>query len=513
MNTKNPNSPNAPRLELRQSQSLVMTPQLQQAISLLQMNNLELEAHVQKELQTNPFLEIDDGSKDRKDSSKDTINNTDIAPDDLNRIQPENKDTKLDMDESNLWTGNASKVETRQVKDTMPSMSGSTSGGSHSFDHPDFSLENRLSDEPSLHDHLKEQINIEFVTTQERLIAVALMDNLDDAGYLNVDLLDLSVKIGAHIYDIEEVLARCQNFDPIGIFAVDLSQCLEIQLRDRERFSPKMSALLANLSLIGRGDLDKLKRKCGVDDLTLKAMLAEIRTLNPKPAAKFSHVISQTLIPDVLMRRNSDANSGESWLIELNPETLPKVLVNNSYYTQVKRGKMTRDEKNYVSERMNAASWLTKALDQRAQTILKVASEIVRQQEMFFAYGVQYLKPLILRDISKIIDMHESTVSRVTTNKYIETPRGIFELKYFFSSSVGSQDGHMNHSSQAVKARIEELIEQETLEKILSDEAIAETLRSEGIDIARRTVAKYREAIGISSSAARRRAKKMARLS
>ena len=510
MSTPTPYSPQAPKLELRQSQSLVMTPQLQQAISLLQMNNLELEAHVHTELETNPFLELDDGSRDQKKADKDAINNTDIAPDDINRVQPESQTSKIEMDDSNVWTGNDAKVETRQVKDTMPTMAGTGGGGSHSFDHPDFSLENRLSDEPSLHDHIKEQLNIEFSAPQDRLIAIALMDSLDEAGYLGIDLIELSTKIGADIYDVEGVLARCQTFDPIGVFAVDLAQCLEIQIRDRDRFTPKMSTLLANLDLIGRGDLEKLKRKCACDDLTLQSMLAEIRTLNPKPAAKFSHVVSQTLIPDVLMRKNTDADSGEGWIIELNPDTLPKVLVNNSYYTEIKKSKMARDEKNYVTERMNAASFLTKALDQRAHTILKVASEIVRQQEMFFAYGVQYLKPLVLRDIAEIIDMHESTVSRVTTNKYIETPRGIFELKYFFSSSLSSKDGGMTHSSQAVKARIKDLIESEDLKKILSDDAIADTLKAEGIDIARRTVAKYRESMSIGSSSARRRAKKMA---
>ncbi len=504
-----PHSPQGPKLELRQSQSLVMTPQLRQAISLLQMNNLELDAHVHTELQSNPFLELDDGSREKEKSAKDALNNTDIAPDEINRLRPEAKEQKLDMDDSNVWTGNDAKVETRQVKDTMPTMTG-MSGGSRSFDTPDFSLENRLSDEPSLHDHLSEQIQLEFAAPQDRLIAIALMDSLDEAGYLATNLLELAKKIGAEIDDVETVLSRCQSFDPIGVFAVNLSQCLEIQLRDRGRFSAKMSTLLANLDLIGRGDLDKLKRKCNVDDLTLQAMLAEIRTLDPKPAAKFSHVVSQTLIPDVLMHKNTDANAAESWIIELNPDTLPKVLVNNSYYAEIKRGPMKKEEKTYVTERMNAANWLTKALDQRANTILKVASEIVRQQEMFFAYGVQYLKPLVLRDIADLVEMHESTVSRVTTNKYIETPRGIFELKYFFSSALNGQNGGMTHSSQSVKARIKELINEESLKKILSDDAIADTLKAEGIDIARRTVAKYRESMNIGSSAARRRAKKLA---
>lgn len=510
MSTPNSHSPQAPKLELRQSQSLVMTPQLQQAISLLQMNNLELEAHVHSELETNPFLELDDGSRDKKAGESDAINNTDLAPDEIDRIQPKKNETKIEMDESNVWTGNDAKIESRQVKDTMPNMASAGGGGSHSFDHPDFSLENRLSDEPSLHDHIKEQINIEFSAPQDRLIAIALMDGLDEAGYLSADILDLAKKIGADIEDVEAVLARCQTFDPIGIFAVNLAQCLEIQLRDRDRFSAKMSTLLANLDLIGRGDLEKLKRKCSCDDLTLQALLSEIRTLDPKPAAKFASVVSQTLIPDVLMRKNTDADSGESWIIELNPETLPKVLVNNSYYAEIKRNKMDKGEKTYVTERINAANWLTKALDQRANTILKVASEIVRQQEMFFAYGVQYLKPLVLRDIAKIIDMHESTVSRVTTNKYIETPRGIFELKFFFSSALSGSNGNVSHSSQSVKARIKELIDEETLKKILSDDAIADILKGEGIDIARRTVAKYREAMNIGSSSARRRQMKMA---
>jgi len=247
-------------------------------------------------------------------------------------------------------------------------------------------------------------------------------------------------------------------------------------------------------------------RLCHVDADDLTDMIAEIKSLDPRPGLAFDPPQAQPIVPDILMRAQPDGG----WLIELNAETLPRVLVNNRYYTKISRATRNKGERDYLTDRLQAANWLVKSLHQRATTILKVASEIVEQQDGFFRHGVQSLRPLILRDIADAIGMHESTVSRVTTNKYIATPRGLFELKYFFTSAIAASRGGEAHSAEAVRFRIRHLIDREAAESTLSDERIVELLQVEGVDIARRTVAKYREAMRIPSSVQRRREKLMA---
>jgi len=305
------------------------------------------------------------------------------------------------------------------------------------------------------------------------------------------------------VSDVETVLARLQKFDPAGVFARSLSECLALQLREKNRLDPAMQALLDNLDLLARRDMPGLMRVCGVDAEDIAEMAAEIRALDPKPGLAFESEVTQTLVPDVFVRPNTDGG----WLVELNSETLPKVLVNARYHAKVAKGAKTKADKIYLSECLNSANWLVKSLDQRANTILKVASEIVRQQDGFFAHGVQHLRPLNLRTIAEAIDMHESTVSRVTSNKYIATARGIYEMKFFFSSAIASSDGGEAHSAEAVRSRIRDLIEAEKPDEILSDDRLVEILKGSGIDIARRTVAKYREGLKIPSSVQRRRLK------
>jgi RNA polymerase sigma-54 factor len=329
------------------------------------------------------------------------------------------------------------------------------------------------------------------------------MEMLDEAGYLRGELAEAAAALGCDEARIETVLARLQRFDPTGIFARSLSECLAIQLRERNRYDPAMEALLANLELLARRDLPQLMRLCGVDAEDLAEMIGEIRALDPKPALAFDSTVAQAVTPDVLMR----PVPGGGWLVELNSDTLPRVLVNQRYYTTVTKAARNKEEKSYLSERYQSANWLIKSLHQRANTILKVSSEIVRQQEGFFRYGIQHLRPLVLRDIAAVIGMHESTVSRVTANKYIATPRGIYELKYFFTQAIAGSEGADAHSAEAVRHRIKGLIDLEKPEEVLSDDRIVEILKGEGIDIARRTVAKYREALRIPSSVQRRREK------
>ncbi|HKS87848.1 MAG TPA: RNA polymerase factor sigma-54, partial [Stellaceae bacterium] len=358
----------------------------------------------------------------------------------------------------------------------------------------------------TLREHLVEQIGADLPGMADRAIAFFLLDQLDEAGYLRGSLDEAAERLGCPVERVGQVLARLQEFDPSGVFARDLAECLALQLRDRDRLDPAMQALLANLPLLAARNAPALMRACGVDAEDLADMVAEIKSLDPRPGHAFDPPLAQPVVPDIIMRPQPQGD----WLIELNTETLPRVLVNNRYYTRVTRSARSRAEREYLSERLQAANWLVKSLHQRATTILKVAGEIVQQQDGFFRRGVQGLRPLILRDIADAIGMHESTVSRVTAGKYIATPRGLFELKYFFTSSIAASQGGESHSAEAVRFRIRGLIDGEPSDGTLSDERIVELLQKDGIDIARRTVAKYREAMRIPSSVRRRREKMLA---
>ena len=339
-----------------------------------------------------------------------------------------------------------------------------------------------------------------------RMIGQYLIDMVDEAGYLTGDLDTVAEKLGAPRSDVELVLAVLQTFDPPGVCARNLTECLAIQLKDRDRFDPAMQTLVEHLDLLAKRDLAALRRLCGVSEEDLADMIAEIRNLNPKPGLAFGSTMVQPIVPDVYVRAAPDG----TWQVELNSDTLPKVLINQRYYAQVSKNTHNDKDKAYLADCLQTATWLVRALDQRAKTILKVSSEIVRQQDGFFANGVQHLRPLNLKTVADAISMHESTVSRVTANKYMATSRGIFELKYFFTSSIAAADGGEAHSAEAVRHRIRQLIDAESADDVLSDDTIVDKLREAGIDIARRTVAKYREAMRIPSSVQRRREKQAA---
>ncbi len=470
------------KLDLKQSQQLVMTPQLQQAIKLLQLNNVELGEFLEEELEKNPLLEKVEPS----------------AESDAQDAQPE-KEEKDDID-------NAFEESQTSDFDAGSSMADMGSGGSTKFDAMDDSFEDRTSAEKSLREHLTEQLNVEFADERDRMIGMFLIDRLSESGYLRDDPDTLAERLGCSEGRIEKILSRMKQFDPTGVFARDLSECLMLQLEERGQLDPQMQKLLDNLQMLADHDFKKLADICEVNETYLMDMVGEIKSLDPKPAAQFDHLVVQTAVPDVLMRK-LPKNLGGGWRVELNNETLPRVLINQDYYTQVSKSASQKADREYVTTQLSSANWLVRALDQRAQTILKVASEIVEQQDAFFNYGIEFLTPLTLKDIAEEIEMHESTVSRVTTNKYIGTPRGIFELKFFFSTGLVSQSG-MVHSSEAIKARIKTLIDAEEPTKILSDDKIVDILKGDGIDIARRTVAKYREALHIGSSVQRRKQKK-----
>ncbi len=480
-------------LELKGAQQLIMTPQLREAISLLQLNNIELAGYLENELTENPFLEKDEKSPE---------GDGDDAP-----AEKPGDDDKDPMDEA---------FEDNSF-DTGSDWANVGKGGTTSFDDDeDGSFADRMSEKKTLRAHLVEQLTIMTDNPADRMIGALLIDRLDEAGYLRENPANLAQLLGCPEDRINTLLVRMKTFDPAGVFAADLSECLALQLAERDRLDPAMQACLANLQRVADGDLKGLAKICGVELEDVADMIREIRELNPKPSASFDHSIAQTALPDVVMRP-IPKHLGGGWKVELNSETLPRVLVNQEYANIVlnsnigsadKLKNVQKQDKTYLNDRLASANWLVRALDQRAQTILKVASEIIERQDGFFLFGVEFLKPLTLRDIAEVVGVHESTVSRVTMNKFIGTPRGLFELKYFFDSGVGSTAGGTELAAEAIKAKIKSMIDAETLENILSDDDIAEKLKAENIDIARRTVAKYREAAGIGSSAERRRKKR-----
>lgn len=497
------------RLEFRQSQSLVMTPQLMQAIKLLQLSNLDLAAYVEGELERNPLLERsseEQGGPETADAAEAAEPRPESADEwvgDQLETSRATLETNLGTDLENVFPDEAARAPTQTSgADTGPTSFAEWGGGAAPAS-DDYSVEAFVSAEATLVDHLSEQLALAVSDPVQRLIGRHLIDLVDEAGYLPADLSAAAEQLGASMADVEAVVAILQRFDPAGICARSLAECLAIQLRERDRFDPAMQALVGHLDLLARRDFASLRRICGVDDEDMIDMVGEIRHLDPKPGTRFGSTPVQPVVPDVFARLGPDGG----WIVELNSDTLPKVLVNQSYYTELARGARKSEDKSYFSDCLQNATWLVRALDQRARTILKVATEIVRQQDAFFTHGVAHLKPLNLKTIADAIQMHESTVSRVTANKYIATNRGIFELKYFFTASIASADGGEAHSAEAVRHRIRQMIDGESATAILSDDTIVEKLRENGIDIARRTVAKYREAMRIPSSVQRRREK------
>lgn len=499
-------------LELRQNQTLVMTPQLQQAIRLLQYSTAELGAFLENELEQNPLLERAEEEPETPDTSQaqdlspnpDTGQGTSVdEPGSRNESERERSvdsdgfesPSRLDVAADTLGEG--------EERPAGP-IHGEGLGGRHEKPDGDGGnfLEETLRQEVTLRQHLMEQVQLSFRDPVVRVIAAQLVDQLDDAGYWCGDTHELARALDCQVTQVDTTLKKLQQFDPAGVFARSLPECLALQLADRNRLDPAMTALLDNLPLLAKGALAELRRLCGVDEEDLVDMIREIRALNPKPAESFDIPPTSVVVPDILLRRGADGD----WIIELNNETLARVLVNEDYFTRVRATARRQADRDYLSERRQAANWLVRALEQRATTILKVAREIVRQQEPFFRLGVQHLRPLTLKEVAAAIEMHESTVSRATANKFMATPRGTYELKFFFTAGLTGDDGE-RHAAESIRHRIKALIDQEAADGILSDESIVKTLRGEGVQIARRTVAKYREAMQIPSSSQRRRSK------
>ncbi len=504
-----------PRLDLRQSQSLVMTPQLQQAIKLLALSNLEVEAFIGEALDANPLLEIgesvpSDPSPAQAEFVEGRRTSMESSPvDQLIGEARASEDAPLDIDASALDrdrdTGDGARGDSGE---SQPDWGGDLRMGGGE-DGP--GIDERAGGEPSLTEHLATQLGVTAKDPRLAAIALQIVGQLDDAGYLTVPLRDIADMLGIALTEAEAALALVQTLDPTGVGARTLSECIALQAQEADRYDPAMARLIDNLDLIAHGELARVKRMCGVDDEDFADMLAELRGYDPKPGLRFSQGGGEPVTPDVLLTPGVDANGNFcGWEIALNQATLPRLIVNRSYYVELKTACGGKNDRGWLSDKLADANWLIKALDQRAKTILKVAAEIVVQQDAFFRHGVAHLRPLTLRAVAEAIGMHESTVSRVTSNKYLTCPRGTYELKFFFTSGVGGSDGEGAASAEAVKAAIRQLIEAEDARAILSDDTLVDLLKDKGFDLARRTVAKYREAIGLGSSVQRRRQKALA---
>lgn len=487
--------------EMRQSQQLVMTQQLQQSIKLLQLSSIELQEYIDTEIEKNPLLAREEGDDQRDEPASSSDDETavetskeekeiNVSDDDYSAAE-----SLDDADYSNDWEGDETRVSASEH---------SGGGGfSEAGDGPD--IDNAAASDKTLREHLLEQIHMDITDPGELLIAEKLADMLDDAGYLREDVGPLAETLGATKEEVEAVIAKLQQLEPVGVFARSLAECIKLQLADMDRLDPLMETFLDNLDMMGRGELAGLKKKCGVEDEDFAEMLADIRRCNPKPGLGFAREDSQAVIPDVLVRRG---RGGKGWLIELNADALPRVLINRQYTAEVGARASDKEAKKFMGEQLANANWLIKALDSRAQTILKVTEAIVKEQEKFLLHGIRYLKPLVLKDIAAAVGMHESTISRVTTSKFMATPRGTLELKFFFTSSISSGSGATDFSSKTVQFYIKDLVDKETLENVLSDDAIVTLLKDRNIDVARRTVTKYREEMNIPSSVIRRRMKR-----
>ena len=474
-------------LKLRQSQTLVMTPQLQQAIKLLQLNNIELCDLVNKELEENPFLENEQESNDEKKVDE-KENNT------------ENLLDAFESGESVSDTPTSDDYENRWDQDINLS---STSNNYETID-PGSIAEQTVSERITLKSLLLEQAGVEFNLPKEKIISQILIDYIDQSGWLTKDLKELQIIIGCNESEINSVLIRLQKFEPTGVFARNLTECLKIQLDYKEQLSDSMGILIENFDLLAAGQIKNLCKICNLTEKELTENIKLIKKLNPKPGTKYSDYNEPIFQPDVIVR-----NKNDNWEVELNNSTLPKIIVNEDYANELEKLSKIENDKKFISESVNSARWLIKAIEQRNLTTLKISSEIVEQQKDFFEKGLSHLKPMILKDVAKKIGMHESTVSRVTTSKLMLTPRGVFEMKHFFSATINSTIKGETHSAASVRETLKNLISNEPLNQPLSDEILVSKLQTEGINLARRTVAKYRELMNIPASSERRKMMKI----
>ena len=494
-------------LQLKLGQQLTMTPQLQQAIRLLQLSTLDLQQEIHQALETNPMLELIEGS-DEEESSMNQEGDTQTLEKEISKPSEVSSDEQVMNGDDASWQEQipGDLAVDSNWDDIYPNTYSSTS--SYNVDSPDFESRNTAVD--TLQDHLLWQLNLTPMSEKDKSIGFTIIDAIDANGMLTVDIESIRAGFEAEFeVELDEILAvlhRIQQFDPIGVGYRDLSECLLIQLNQIE--NPKEPKLISNanlivkehISLLGNRDYAQLMRKTRLKEAELRETIGVIESLDPRPGANISPPSTTYIVPDVIVTKQIEPGK---WKVELNPDTAAKIRINSDYASLVKRADSS-EENNYLRDNLQEARWFIKSLQSRNETLMKVATRIVEHQKGFLEYGEESMKPLVLHDIAEAVNMHESTISRVTTQKYMHTPRGIFELKYFFSSHVSTKGGG-ECSSTAIRAIIKKLIAAENARKPLSDSKITQLLEDKGINVARRTIAKYRESLSIPPSNDRKR--------
>ena len=494
-------------LQLKLGQQLTMTPQLQQAIRLLQLSTLDLQQEIHQALEKNPMLELIEGS-DEEESSLNEEDNTRALEKEISQPSQVSNNEQVMNGDDGSWQeqipGDLA-VDTNW-DDIYPNTYSSAS--SYNLDSLDYESRNTAVD--TLQDHLLWQLNLTPMSEKDKSIGFTIIDAIDANGMLTVDIESIHAGFETEFeVELDEVLAvlhRIQQFDPIGVGYRNLSECLLIQLNQFE--NPKELKLISNaklivkeyISLLGNRDYAQLMRKAKLKEAELRETIQVIESLDPRPGANISPPSTTYIVPDVIVTKQFEPGK---WKVELNPDTAPKIRINNDYASLVKRADPS-EENNYLRDNLQEARWFIKSLQSRNETLMKVATRIVEHQKGFLEYGEESMKPLVLHDIAEAVKMHESTISRVTTQKYMHTPRGIFELKYFFSSHVSTKGGG-ECSSTAIRAIIKKLVAAENARKPLSDSKITQLLEEKGINVARRTIAKYRESLSIPPSNERKR--------
>lgn len=508
-------------LQLKLGQSLTMTPQLQQAIRLLQLSTLDLQQEIHQALESNPMLELDEGTDEfhaKSDASTEQNSESNTSSDEYSAerslsnesYEQSQQKERVDQDEARWEEHIPEDLSVDSSWEDVYQSSYTSTGSGSNYDGDSADFESRNSAEETLQDHLMWQLNLTHMSDADRLIALAIIDGIDSNGMLTVSIESIHASLIRSLdIDPEEVTAvlhRIQQFDPVGVGYRNLSECLFIQLQQfsKKEITPAIShakiIVKDHLALLGNRDYAQLMRLMRLKEPELRDAISVIETLNPRPGSDISPPSTTYIVPDVIVTKDNDTGR---WRVELNPDTAPKIRINSDYASLVKRADSSADN-NYLRDNLQEARWFIKSLQSRNETLMKVATRIVEHQKGFFEYGEEAMKPLVLHDIAEAVSMHESTISRVTTQKYMHTPKGIFELKYFFSSHVSTAGGG-ECSSTAIRALIKKLVAGENARKPLSDSKITKTLEEQGINVARRTIAKYRESLSIPPSNERKK--------
>ncbi|MEZ5825372.1 MAG: RNA polymerase factor sigma-54 [Geminicoccaceae bacterium] len=481
------------RLDVKQTQSLVLTPQLQQAIRLLQLSTQELSGEIQRELLENPFLSaVDAGERSLDPPRSKTERESGLTGEPALAPKAEGAAEPGEWDAPPMSPAADHRLSVNR-------------NGATAFDDLSDPME-RLTRKADLRTHVREQLGAVRADRSDLAAAHVLIDWLEDDGYLREADAELAERLAVDAEMVARARAILQQCDPCGLAARDLRECLALQLRERDRFDPAMEKLLDRLPVLAQADWNALERACGVDREDLEEMVAEIKALDPRPGLSFASADVDAVIPDLVVQKSNDGR----WRIELNSAAQPRIAVDGDYYATIGDSPLDGAARTFVAEKFQSANWLVRALEQRSRTILKVGKCIFNYQQEFLERGPSALRPLVLREVAEKTGLHESTISRATTEKYVQTPHGTLSLKYFFSTAIHSTDGGSDHSAEAIREKIRQLIRKEKSDAILSDDQIVEILREDGVAIARRTVAKYREALGIPSSVHRRRARSLA---